>query len=104
MELKTGKQLLAEYNRQENVIGKFVTLEEMIDQELERAKSFPLDKPVKPANGDIMIDLLNNEEKYYKDLLKEDYKNRDYFGCMVCQIKLNFITDLQKSLVSRLSV
>lgn len=60
--------------------------------------------PVKPANGDIAIDILDEKEKYYTKLLKEDVKNQDHIACIVCESKLDFINEMQKELVSRLSV
>lgn|SRR5574343_718078 len=63
-----------------------------------------VEKPVKPANGDIAIDILDEKEKYYRKLLKEDVKNHDHIACIVCESKLDFINEMQKELVSRLSV
>ena len=59
---------------------------------------------VKPANGDIVIDILDEKEKYYTKLLKEDVKNQDHIACIICESKLDFINEMQKELVSRLSV
>lgn len=76
-----------------------------INQELEqKIDSFLLEAKVKPANGDIAIDILDEKEKYYKKLLKEDVKNHDHIACIVCESKLDFISEMQKELVSRLSV
>ena len=60
--------------------------------------------PVKPANGDIAIDILDEKEKYYSKLLKDDIRNHDHIACIVCESKLDFINEMQKELVSRLSV
>ena len=67
-------------------------------------KSIPLNKPVKPANGDIAIDILDEKEKYYSKLLKDDIRNHDHIACIICESKLDFINEMQKELVSRLSV
>ena len=46
MELETGAKILEFYRNQEQNLSTFKTLEELIDEELEKAKSFPVDKPV----------------------------------------------------------
>ena len=67
-------------------------------------ESIPLDEPVKHANGDIIIDLILEKEKYYRGLLKHDYGNRDYAACIVCQAKLHILDELEFDISSRLSV
>lgn len=64
MEIKTGAEILSEYRNQEQNLSTFKALEELIDEELEKAKSFPLDKPVKPATCEHNFQIAKRD--YYK--------------------------------------
>lgn len=91
----TPEQLYTKNIASSKIVGKVILFDD---------KSLPLELPVKPANGDIAIDILDEKEKYYRKLLKEDVKNHDHIACIVCESKLDFINEMQKELVSRLSV
>lgn len=51
MKIKTGREILNEHNQQEGDADTYLTLEEMIDQELEKAISIPVEKLVSPKTA-----------------------------------------------------
>lgn len=86
MEIKTGAEILSEYRNQEQNLSTFKALEELIDEELEKAKSFPLDKPVKPATCERCKELEELLSKFKYD--QDAYLNPHYcFGYLYSEYK-----------------
>lgn len=59
------------------------------------------EKVTLPTTPNLIVEKLEQQKRYYQDLLDLNYDVKDFGACLVCQTKINVINDIKQLLTNK---